>query len=105
MSTNKVLKLKREFGKIRDEEIVTLVRERSINNKSLVSGEQLPTIDRAGANQPKGFSDNDCFKIYIVNKVIGRRFCSNHHGLQQMRIGNCLPCNKQPPLIVSIETF
>ena len=62
MSTNKVLKLKREFGEIRGEETVTLVRERSFNNKSLVSGEQLPRIDRAGVNQAKGFSDNDCFK-------------------------------------------
>ena len=64
MSTNKVLKLKREFGGIRDEGTVTLVRERSLNNKSLVSGKQLPKMDRAGVNQVKGFSDIDCFEIY-----------------------------------------
>ena len=51
MSTNKVLKLKRKFGEIRDEEMVTLVRERSSNNKSLVSGKQLPRMDRAGTTQ------------------------------------------------------
>jgi hypothetical protein len=51
MSTNKVLKLKRKFGEISDEEIVTLVRERSSNNKGLPSGVQLPRMDRAGATQ------------------------------------------------------
>ena len=47
------------------------VRERSSNNKSLLSGEQLPRMDRAGATQVTGLSDNDCFIKYIVNKVIG----------------------------------
>ena len=51
MSTNKVLKLKRKFGEISDEEMVTLVRERSSNNKGLPSGVQLPRMDRAGATQ------------------------------------------------------
>ena len=51
MSTNKVLKLKRKFGEISDEEIVTLGAGGSSNNKSLVSGEQLPRMDRAGATQ------------------------------------------------------
>jgi hypothetical protein len=70
MSTNKVLKLKTKFGEISDDEMLRWVRERSSNNKSLVLGEQLPRMDRAGATQAKGFSDNDCFIKYIVNKVI-----------------------------------